>query len=150
LRFDDDRGDWEIGTESGERLRARFVVAATGQLSVPFIPDIEGIDDFAGVAHHTGLWPREPVDLAGKRVAVVGSGASAVQVVPVIAPQVESLTVYQRTANWCTPLNNAPVTPAEQADIKARFDELYRACHETFSGFLHPDGTRRTFDDTPE
>ncbi|HTK67158.1 MAG TPA: NAD(P)/FAD-dependent oxidoreductase [Pseudonocardia sp.] len=150
LRFGETTDTWTVLTADGERQRARFVIAATGLLSAPYVPDLPGRDDFGGEAHHTGLWPREPVDLAGKRVAVVGAGASAVQIVPVIAPEVASLTVYQRTANWCTPLNNAPITAEEQAGIKARFDELYRACHSTVSGFLHPDGTRRTFDDTPE
>jgi len=150
LVFDEDSDTWTVVTGVGERLRARFVIAATGLLSAPYIPDLPGREQFAGVAHHTGLWPHEPVDLVGKRVAVVGAGASAVQIVPVIAPEVTTLTVYQRTANWCTPLNNSPITAREQADIKARFDELYGACHSTVSGFLHPDGTRRTFDDTPE
>ena len=150
LRFDPDENGWELDTADGGRLRARFVVAATGQLSAPYIPDIPGRQDFTGEAHHTGLWPHRPVVLAGRRVAVVGAGASAVQIVPVIAPEVASLTVYQRTANWCTPLNNAPITPQEQAEFKNRYDDIYRACHDTFSGFTHRDGTRRTFDDTPE
>jgi cation diffusion facilitator CzcD-associated flavoprotein CzcO len=150
LRFDEGADTWTLTTAGGDRLRARFVIAATGLLSAPYVPDLPGRESFGGQAYHTGLWPREPVDLAGKRVAVVGAGASAVQIVPVIAPEVASLTVYQRTANWCTPLNNSPITAREQDDIKSRFDELYRACHSTYSGFLHPDGTRLTFDDSPE
>ncbi|HEY1968038.1 MAG TPA: NAD(P)/FAD-dependent oxidoreductase, partial [Pseudonocardia sp.] len=131
LRFDECTDTWTVVTAGGERRQARFVIAATGLLSAPYIPDLPGRDNFGGEAHHTGLWPHEPVGLAGKRVAVVGAGASAVQIVPVIAPEVASLTVYQRTANWCTPLNNRPITAEEQADIKTRFDELYRACHST-------------------
>ena len=92
----------------GAEVRARFLVAATGVLSVPYIPDVPGRDDFRGVQHHTGRWPAEPVDFAGKRVAVVGTSSSGVQVVPAIVDEVASLTVYQRTANWCTPLNNRP------------------------------------------
>ena len=87
-------------------IDARFLVAATGVLSVPYVPDLPGRDDFRGVQHHTGRWPAEPVDFAGKRVAVVGTSSSGVQVVPAIVDEVASLTVYQRSANWCTPLNN--------------------------------------------
>src|SRR5690348_16940001 len=91
---------------AGEHVwQAQFLIAATGVLSVPFIPDVPGRDTFRGEQHHTGLWPREGVDFDGKRVAVVGTGSSGVQIVPVIAERAASLTVYQRSANWCTPLN---------------------------------------------
>jgi cation diffusion facilitator CzcD-associated flavoprotein CzcO len=92
--------------------RARYLVTATGVLSVPHFPDVPGRAAFGGESYHTGLWPTRPVDFAGKRVAVVGTGSSGVQIIPVIAPDVESLTVYQRTANWCTPLNTrrSPLT----------------------------------------
>ena len=99
---------------------------------------------------HTGLWPSEPVDFAGKRVAVIGTGSSGVQLIPVIAPEVASLTVYQRSANWCTPLNNAPITPDEQAQLKADFDAMCETLNTSVSGFLHPADDRATFDDTQE
>ena len=106
-RRDLDRDDAATATVT----RARFLVAATGVLSVPYLPDVPGPDDFRGVQHHTGRWPAEPVDLAGKRVAVVGTSSSGVQVVPAIADEAAEVTVYQRSANWCTPLNNRPITP---------------------------------------
>ena len=88
------------------------------------MPDIPGRDDFRGVQHHTGRWPAEPVDFAGKRVAVVGTSSSGVQVVPAIVDEAATLTVYQRSANWCTPLNNRPITAEEQAELRAGFEQL--------------------------
>jgi cation diffusion facilitator CzcD-associated flavoprotein CzcO len=149
-QFDEMTGRWTITTTKGQRFRSRFVIAATGILSAPFTPAIDGIDSFRGEAFHTGAWPTEPVDFTGKRVAVVGTGASAVQIVPVIVGEVESMTVYQRTANWCTPLNNGAITAEEQEQIRASREDLYRRCHQTFSGFMHTDGAKLTFDDTED
>jgi len=95
--WDDGSSRWTVTAADGRVWRAQFLVAATGVLSVPFFPDVPGRDDFTGVQLHTGLWPAEPVDLAGKRVAVVGTGSSGVQIVPVIADGVASLSVYQRS-----------------------------------------------------
>ena len=108
--FDEASGTWAVTTGDGRQVRARYLVAATGVLSVPYFPDVPGREDFRGEQYHTGLWPTAPVDFAGKRVAVIGTGSSGVQIVPAIADEVASLTVYQRTANWCTPLNNGPIT----------------------------------------
>ena len=109
--FDEATARWTVTLGDGREVRARFLVAATGVLSVPFFPEVPGREDFRGEQHHTGRWPATPVDFAGKRVAVIGTGSSGVQIIPAIADEVASLTVYQRTANWCTPLNNAPITP---------------------------------------
>ena len=106
----------------GTAFRAQFLVAATGVLSVPYFPDVPGRETFGGEAYHTGLWPTTPVDFTDKRVAVIGTGSSGVQIIPAIAGEVASLTVYQRTANWCTPLNNAPITPDQQARLRADFE----------------------------
>ena len=122
--YDEPSGTWTVTLADGTELRARFLVAATGVLSVPYFPDVPGRDDFRGEQYHTGLWPATPVDFAGKRVAVIGTGSSGVQIIPAIAGEVASLTVYQRTANWCTPLNNAPITPDEQAQLRADFEAM--------------------------
>src|SRR3546814_16330817 len=122
--FDEASGAWDVTFDDGSTTRARHLVAATGVLSVPFFPDVPGRDDFKGEQHHTGRWPATPVDLAGKRVAVIGTGSSGVQIIPVIAPAVAGLTVYQRTPNWCTPLNNAPITPEEQRQLRADFESI--------------------------
>ena len=110
--------------DSGTVVRARHFVAATGVLSIPYFPDVPGREDFEGESYHTGLWPDAPVDFAGKRVAVVGTGSSGVQIIPVIAETAASLTVLQRSPNWCTPLNNAPITPDEQAQLRKDFESI--------------------------
>src|SRR5690606_1233735 len=132
--FDEATGTWNVTLADGTELRARHLVAATGVLSVPYTPDVPGRDDFRGEAYHTGRWPATPVDFAGKRVAVVGTSSSGVQVIPTILDQVASITVYQRTANWCTPLNNGPITPEEQADLRAGFEQLCEVLNTSISG----------------
>ncbi|HEY8527276.1 MAG TPA: NAD(P)/FAD-dependent oxidoreductase [Acidimicrobiales bacterium] len=148
--WDDATATWAVTTADGTRRRCRFLVSATGVLSVPYIPDIPGRDRFRGEQHHTGRWPAEPVDVAGKRVAVVGTSSSGVQVVPAIVDEVAALDVYQRSANWCTPLNNRPITPEEQAELRANFDQLREVLSTSIHGFHHPVNPRSAFDDSPE
>jgi len=148
--FDEADGTWTVTTDDGSSTRCRFLIAATGVLSVPYTPDVPGRDDFAGVQHHTGLWPEDPVDFRGKRVAIVGTSSSGVQVLPTILPDVESVTVYQRTANWCTPLNNRPITAAEQAELRAGFEQLRETLNTSRSGFAHPVNEKQAFDDSAE
>jgi cation diffusion facilitator CzcD-associated flavoprotein CzcO len=148
--YDERLGLWTVTDEDGETVRARFLVAATGVLSVPYFPDVPGRDRFAGEAYHTGLWPAEPVDFAGKRVAVVGTGSSGVQIIPLIAHEAASLTVYQRSPNWCTPLNNTPITDEEQAQLRKNFEAMRETLNTSPSGFLHVAHERAAFDDTEE
>jgi cation diffusion facilitator CzcD-associated flavoprotein CzcO len=138
---------WSVTVEDGTVVRTRFLIAATGVFSVPYYPAIPGRDDFGGESHHTGRWPAAPVDVAGKRVAVIGTGSSGVQVIPAIAPDAASLTVYQRTAHWCTPLNNAPITTEEQARLRTDFEAMREVLNTSASGFLHRPHDRATFDD---
>src|SRR3954468_21152066 len=107
--FDEEANAWELRTASGERLTARYVIGATGVFSQPKPPDIPGIDEFAGQIMHSARWDHS-VDLRGKRVAVVGTGASGIQIIPAIAPEVEQLTVFQRTPIWCLPKLDAPLS----------------------------------------
>jgi cation diffusion facilitator CzcD-associated flavoprotein CzcO len=95
--FDEKTNQWEVGLENGQRMRAQFVVAAVGILSARNIPKFEGIESFKGLSYHTSRWPKERVDFTGKRVAVIGTGATAVQLIPIIAKEVGHLTVFQRT-----------------------------------------------------
>jgi cation diffusion facilitator CzcD-associated flavoprotein CzcO len=148
--YDESSGRWTVTTSDGTEYRTRFFVAATGVLSVPHFPAVPGRREFRGESYHTGMWPATPVDFAGKRVAVVGTGSSGVQVIPSIAGEVASLTVYQRSANWCTPLNNRPITTEEQAKLRADFDAMCETLNTSQSGFLHPVHDRQTFDDTSE
>jgi cation diffusion facilitator CzcD-associated flavoprotein CzcO len=148
--YDESSGRWTVVASDGSELRTRFLVAATGVLSVPYFPDVPGRDDFRGAAYHTGLWPATPVDFADKRVAVIGTGSSGVQIIPAIAGEVASLTVYQRSANWCTPLNNRAITPEEQVQLRADFEAMRQTLNTSVSGFLHPVHDRATFDDHEE
>ena len=148
--WDDARSTWTMTTDDGVEREARFLVTATGVLSVPYIPDVPGRDDFAGVQHHTGRWPAEPVDFRGKRVGVVGTSSSGVQVVAAVADEVESLTVFQRSANWCTPLNNRPITPEEQQQLREDYEQLCEVLAASVHGFHHPPNPRSAFDDPPD
>lgn len=107
--FDDDTDTWTVGLSDGTSLRTRHVVVATGVLTQPKLPDIDGVADFAGITMHSARWDHS-VDLTGKRVGIIGTGASAVQVIPSIAPEVEDLVVFQRTPIWCLPKPDGPLT----------------------------------------
>jgi cation diffusion facilitator CzcD-associated flavoprotein CzcO len=145
--YDEHSGKWTVAVDDGTTFRSQFLVAATGILSVPYFPDVPGRDEFRGEQHHTGLWPSVPVDFADKRVAVIGTGSSGVQIIPAIAAEVESLTVYQRTANWCTPLNNAPITRDEQARLRAEFESIRQTLNTSVHGFLHEAHDRTAAED---
>ncbi|OBA81297.1 monooxygenase [Mycobacterium sp. 1164966.3] len=109
--FDDEHGIWRLQTDPGGEITARFVISASGVLTVPNLPDIDGVDSFDGVTMHTARWDHSQ-DLTGKRVAIIGTGASAVQVIPEIAPIVSHLTVFQRTPIWCFPKFDVPLPTA--------------------------------------
>jgi cation diffusion facilitator CzcD-associated flavoprotein CzcO len=111
--FDDEQALWRVQLDSGAELTSRFLVSAGGVLITPKLPDIDGVDSFGGATMHTARWDHD-LDLTGKRVAIIGTGASAVQVVPEIAPIVKQLTVFQRTAIWCLPKFDVPLPPAAQ------------------------------------
>lgn len=148
--FDEQAGAYTVKADDGSTHVARYLVAATGVLSVPFFPSIPGREDFAGESHHTGLWPDTPVDFKGKRVAVIGTGSSGVQIVPAIADDVASVTVYQREPNWCTPLNNRPITEEEQRELRANYESIKKTLDTCMSGFLHEPHDRASTDDTFE
>jgi len=119
--FDETSARWELCTDTGERCTAQFCVMATGALSIPRLPDIPGIERFAGRVLHTGAWPREGVDFSGQRVGVIGTGSSGIQAIPVIARLAQQLVVFQRTANFSIPAWNAPLPPEAQHAWKADY-----------------------------
>jgi cation diffusion facilitator CzcD-associated flavoprotein CzcO len=137
---------WEVTLDSGARHTARYLVTAVGPLSAPTLPCIPGIDAFQGEAYHTGLWPKHPVSFAGKRVAVIGTGATGVQAITEIAKTAEHLTVFQRRPNWCTPLHNRPIAHAEMAEIRKSYPAIFERCRETAACFLHTTDPRGTFE----
>jgi cyclohexanone monooxygenase len=123
--FDEERGTWKASA-TARHVRARFIVMATGALSVPKLPDYPGIQDFGGMIYHTGAWPHEGADFTGKRVGVIGTGSSGIQAIPVIARQARELVVFQRTANFSIPAWNEPLKPEFEQAWKNRYHE-YRA-----------------------
>ncbi len=149
-KYDEESGTWEVTCSDGRRARTRHLVACVGILSATHMPDIPGIDSFQGESFHTSRWPLEPVDLTGKRVGVIGTGATAVQLIPEVAKMAGHLTVFQRTPNYCAPLRNSEIDPETQKQIKASYPEILKKCRETFAGFVHDFDPRSTFDVSPE
>jgi cation diffusion facilitator CzcD-associated flavoprotein CzcO len=119
-------------------------------LSAPTLPRLPGMDSFKGRSFHTHYWPHEPVELAGKKVAVIGTGATGIQVIGEIADKVGELTVFQRRPNWCAPLNNSPISEQEMADIRSRYDEIFAACARSPGGFVHEPDRRGFYEVTRE
>lgn len=137
MRWDEDEQIWHLALTDGGSRTARFVVASLGPLSAPTLPSYDGMDDFGGESFHTFHWPKEPVELAGRRVGVIGTGATGIQVIADIADKVGELKVFQRRPNWSSPLNNGPISEAEMADIRARYDEIFANCASSVGGFEH-------------
>src|SRR5947208_1984137 len=128
--FDEHASTWAVTTSDGNTVTTKFVVLATGCLSNARMPDIKGIDRFKGNVYHTGHWPHEPVDFTGQRVAVIGTGSSGIQSVPVIAEQASQLTVFQRTPNFSIPARNAALTAEEREGFRAEYPEIRRFARE--------------------
>ena len=148
--WDDAADKWTVTLESGEQARARFLFTAIGILSAHTLPSIPGVESFRGPAYHPARWPHTPVDFTGKRVGVIGTGATAIQAIPEIAKQAKELTVFQRRPNWAAPLHNARIGEEEMAQIKTRYDEIYARCRETSSWFIHQADPRKTLDVPPQ
>jgi len=133
--FDEAAGTWTVTTEAGEQVTARFLITGVGALSASNTPKFAGIDSFRGASYHTGRWPHEEVDFTGQRVGVIGTGASAVQAVPLIADQAAELTVFQRTANSIVPARNGPVDPAVTAARKQDYAGIQERVRASYFGF---------------
>ncbi|MGY2917881.1 flavin-containing monooxygenase [Bradyrhizobium sp. USDA 3262] len=148
--YQDDTRSWRITLESGAQHACRFLITAIGPLSTPTLPRIEGRDDFRGQSFHTARWPKQKVDFTGKRVAVIGTGATGIQTIQTIAGEVGHLTVFQRTANWAAPLHNGKIDAGTQAGIKAGYPEIFARCKETFACFVHTPDPRGAFEVSEE
>ena len=144
--YTEDGDFWAVTLDDGTLHRARFLITGIGLLSAPTMPRFEGIEDFQGQWSHTGLWPKEGIDYAGKRVAVIGTGASGIQAIQEISKTAGELTVFQRRPNWCTPLHNRPIPKEEMEDIRSRYDEIFKLCRETAACFIHTIDPRGTFE----
>ncbi len=150
-KFNDETGLWTVETSDGKTHAARFCIMATGNLSLPRVPDFKGLNTFKGKWYHTGLWPNEPVDFTGLRVGVIGTGSSGVQIVPLIAKQARELFVFQRTANFSVPARNRPLTDEQLSGHKSRYSYWREQAQQTPFGIAgHAPPTKNALEDTPE
>jgi cation diffusion facilitator CzcD-associated flavoprotein CzcO len=148
--FDEEALCWTVTTDSGETVTARFVAMATGPLSSPLTPNINGLDDFGGEVYHTAHWPHEGVDFTGKRVAVIGTGSSGIQSIPIIAEQAAQLYVFQRTPNYSVPAGNRPLSADEISHAKATYDDRRRKSWRSGGGSPHVTHPRLTMEAGPD
>ena len=145
-RFDEDAATWHVETETGEASTARFVIMASGALSAARTPDFPGLETFKGDWYHTGHWPHSPVDFTGRKVGVIGTGSSGIQVSPVIAEQSAHLTVFQRTPNFSIPAWNHPLDQAAQDEWKSHYAKRRATAKLSKSGALYDYSQRGAFE----
>ena len=148
--FDEEANHWQVLTEDGERCVTRFLVMATGCLSIPLEPDFPGLQDFSGAVYRTSDWPREGVDLKGRRVALIGTGSSGIQIAPILAVQARHLTVFQRTPHYSIPAHNRPLDPEYVRGWKENYQQRRRAARLTRNSTLNDAGDRSGLEFTPE
>ncbi len=133
--YDEAAKRWSITTDQGETFQAQYLISCSGMLSAPLASLFPGQDEFTGQIFHTARWPKEPVDFTGKRVGVIGTAATGIQVIQTIASQVGHLKVFQRTPQYAIPMNNPKLTEADQISYRKRFNELRHRVMRTFAGF---------------
>ncbi len=148
--FQEDSHSWKITLDDGSHCTARYLITAVGVLSAAVLPRIPGIESFKGQSCHTHNWPSEEVSFAGKRVAVIGTGATGIQAITEIAKTAGHLTVFQRTAQWSAPLHNSKVTAEQMADIRKNYTDIFARCQETVGCFIHAADPRSVFEVTDE
>ena len=144
--WDEAANQWHVTLEGGQQATSRFLFTAVGILSAHTLPAIPGRESFQGPAYHPARWPHTPVDFTGKRVGIIGTGATAIQAIPEIAKQAKQLTVFQRRPNWAAPLHNSKISKEEMEKIKARYDEIYAYCATTPMWFIHQMDHRKTLE----
>jgi len=133
--FDEAAQRWQIATDRGDQATAQYLITGVGCLSAPNLPSFKGLDRFQGEWYHTGRWPHETVDFTGKRVGLIGTGATGIQVVPEVAPAAEHLYVFQRSPNFAIPGRNRPLSLAEMEQIRACYDEIWAKARYSFGGY---------------
>lgn len=147
--FDEAAARWSVRTDRGETFTAKYLVTALGLLSATNVPDFKGRDTFAGEQYHTGAWP-EGVTFEGKRVGVIGTGSTGLQVITAIAPEVEHLTVFQRTAQYSVPVGNGHVDDKEVAEIKRNYAEIWPRVRRSMTAFGFEESTVPAMSVSPE
>jgi cation diffusion facilitator CzcD-associated flavoprotein CzcO len=148
--YQEDSHSWQVTLNDGSQCTARYLITAVGVLSASVLPRIPGIESYKGQSFHTHNWPREPVSFEGKRVAVIGTGATGIQAITEIAKTAGHLTVFQRSAQWSAPLHNSKVTPEEMSEIRKNYDEIFARCQETVGCFIHAADARSALEVTEE
>ncbi|MCO5176518.1 MAG: NAD(P)/FAD-dependent oxidoreductase [Thermomicrobiales bacterium] len=133
--YDEAGRRWAVQTDTGERVTARFCIMALGCLSAAQIPQFPGRESFRGRTYHTGAWPHEAVDFSGQRVGVIGTGSSAIQMIPLVARQAAHLTIFQRTPNFSAPAQNHPLDPEVVRELKSRYPEYRQQLRKSRSGY---------------
>lgn len=147
----EDSSSWLLTDLSGKTYTARFMITAMGILNEPTLPNIPGVDSFRGAGFHTSRWPKEGHDaIKGKRVGIIGTGATAIQIIQQIKYMVGTLTVFQRTPNWTAPIRNKRISPEEMNEIKKNYPAIFQRCAESYSGFIHRADARSVFDVSEE
>lgn len=141
-QYIEERGIWRVTTGSGDSFTCKYFISGMGMISQPMIPKIAGKDNFKGPLFHSSRWPQEDLDYAGKRIGIIGAGASTVQMVPVLAETASSVTVFQRTPNYILPAMQKPMTPEWAKEIKENYDEIVAKCrgHAFGMAFNGPPG----------
>ncbi len=143
-----DRGLWLVRTEAGEEYTCKYFISGMGMISEPVIPETEGMDSFKGPLFHSARWP-EGTDYAGKRVGIIGAGATTVQLLPVLAETAAQVTVFHRTPNFILPAMQKPMTPEWEKEIKDNYDEIIAKCRNHVFGMAFDSPVNRTVADTP-
>lgn len=143
--YSDDTRSWTLTDDEKRQYTCRFLITAMGILNQPTYPAIAGVHDFRGEAFHTARWPSN-VSLAGKKVGIIGTGATGIQTIQEIVKEVGHLTVFQRTPNWSVPLRNSTITPTEMDEIRKQYPAIFEACSKSYACFIHNGDPRKTFD----
>jgi len=150
--FDESRHQWLVECSDGTEIYCRWFLPCIGFASRRYTPPVKGLGDFRGDIYHTAVWPQYGVNMKGKKVAQIGTGASGIQVIQEIGAQTAQLTIFQRTPNYCLPMNQQILSEEEEAERKknGKYEEAFKKTYETFAGFTYDFATKNTFDDTPE
>ncbi|MGD9661688.1 MAG: flavin-containing monooxygenase [Porticoccaceae bacterium] len=155
--YDEEHNLWRVTLDDGSALTCRFLLAATGPLSAVQMPNIPGIDDFKGDSWHTAHWPQDPngfggqpYDFRGKKVGVIGTGSTGVQVIQETSKTAKELFVFQRSGNWCAPLGNKPLSREEMEEIRASYPDIFAKCKATAASFIHDAIDKSVFEATEE
>ena len=147
--YQNDTGTWRVRTDDGKEHRCKYFISAMGMISQPVIPNIKGMDRFAGPCFHSARWPREGLDYAGKRVGIIGAGATTVQMMPIMAKTAANVTIFQRTPNHILPAVQKPMTPEWEQEIKDNYDTIIAKCRNHVFGMAFDGPAGRNAMDTP-